>query len=260
MADDTGHLKVTRSVRNLFDSFLTSAGKEPLPQVRSRIVAHLDSHLPKVAAAQAQVLLDHYLSYEQARNALDQNAPDAELNPDERQSRLYVLEDLRSRLFSASERVAFFGDDLATERFAIARLRVLQDATLTPLDQASRLHALYAELPAALQTTLAEANQAGDLNVLMDGWRAQKGTPQELRAIRETLLGTQAANDLGALEKLRGLRLRKQRDYNVQRQAVMTDTSLSDIQRQQAINRLQDQLANDLAQLDAQQPGQAVKP
>ncbi len=250
--DDAGHLKVTRSVRNLFDSFLGNAGTEPLPKVRERIVAHLDSRLPKPAAAEAQALLDHYLAYGAALQDLSKAGALQGRGPDERQSQLYAIEDLRARHFSAAERQAFFGDDLVMEHYAVSRLQTLQDHSIAPLDKAHRLKQLRTELPAALQTGVSPSDVQIDVNTVTRDWRASKGTPQELRAIREELLGVQGADQAEANERETAAWKQQLQTFSAQRKAVMADPSLSDAQRQQALERLRQQSLAELERLHAQ--------
>lgn len=252
--DEAGHLKVTRSVRNVFDSFLGSAGKEPLPKVRERIVAHLSSRLPKAAAAEAQALLDHYLAYGAALQDLGKAGALQGHGPDERQSQLYAIEDLRSRHFSPTERQAFFGDDLALEHYAVSRLQALQDLTIAPLDKAHRLKQLRAELPPALQASLQPSDVQIDVNTVTRDWRASKGSPQELRAIREELLGVQGADQLEATERDTAAWKQQLQSFSAQRKALMADPSLSDAQRQQALERLRQQSLAELERLHAQTP------
>ncbi len=250
--DETGHLKVTRSVRNLFDSFLASAGTEPLAKVRERIVAHLDSRLPKQAAAEAQALLDHYIAYGAALQELSHGGALQNRGADERQSQLYVIEDLRSRHFSPAERQAFFGDDLALEHYAVSRLQALQDPSIALLDKAHRLKQLRTELPAALQSGLPPGDVQFEVNSLTRDWRASKGTPQELRAIREELLGAQGADQIEAQERDSAAWKQQLQTFSTQRKAVLADPSLSDTQRQQALERLRQQSLAELERLHAQ--------
>lgn len=250
--DEAGHLKVTRNVRNLFDSFLGSAGNEPLPKVRERIVAHLDSRLPKLAAAEAKALLDHYLAYGAALQDLSKAGALPGHGADERQSQLYAIEDLRARHFSAAERQAFFGDDLVMEHYAVSRQQTLQDLTIAPLDKAHRLKQLRTELPAALQASVSPSDVQIDVNTVTRDWRASKGSPQELRAIREELLGVQGADQAEANERETAAWKQQLQTFSTQRKAVMADPSLSDAQRQQALERLRQQSLAELERLHAQ--------
>jgi lipase chaperone LimK len=244
--DAAGHLVVTRSVRNLFDSFLAAAGTTPLPTVRERIVAHLDARLPKAAASEARTLLDHYLAYGQALQDLGKSIDLQGNGADDRQARLYAIEDLRARHFSAPERQAFFGDDLALERYALSRQQTLQDSSIVPLDKARRLKQLRAELPAALQAGVSPSEVMLDVGALTRDWRARKGTPQELRALREELLGVQGADQLEAQERDSAAWKQQLQGFSAQRKALMNDPSLSDVQRQQAMERLRQQTLTEL--------------
>ena len=56
--DAAGNLVVRRSLRDLFDFFLSAIGEEPLPTLRARIRAYMAKSLPDSAFKQAEQILD----------------------------------------------------------------------------------------------------------------------------------------------------------------------------------------------------------
>lgn len=257
--DAQGHLQVTRSLRNLFDAFLGPPGTPTPADARARIVAALHQQLPAAAAVQAQALLDQYLAYNAALQDLDRSDHASGPGADDRLSRLHVIEDLRARHFSATEQQAFFGDDLAWQRYAIAHDQVMQDPTLNVVDKALRISQLRAQLPAAWLAQLNPANTALDVDTLTDQWRASKGSAQELRAMREALVGVTGADQLEAQDRQAQVWGRQLSSFGEQIKATMADPSLSEVQRQQALAELRKQNLAELERLGSLPPG-SLKP
>lgn len=253
-ADASGHLKLTRGVRNLFDYFLSTLGEDSLVNVRARIVAYITSHLPTLAASEAEALLDRYLAYEQDQGqaAREAGSNATALSLDAVSQRFDTLQALRSKHFSAPERAAFFADDEALDRFTLARLRVLQDNTLTPADKARRISELTAGLPAAMRADLTVADTVQNLQAITADWKARGGSPQELRAAREQLVGPDAADRLEALDRKRGEWSAKLQSYQTQRKTLLADATLSAPQRDQALAQLRGQLFSPQEQLRVQ--------
>lgn len=253
-ADAAGHLKLTRGVRNLFDYFLSTVGEDSLANVRARIVAYITSHLPPLAASEAQALLDHYLAYErdQGQAARDAGNNATALSLDAVSQRFDTLQALRAKHFSAAERAAFFADDEALDRYTLARLRVLQDGSSTPAEKARRISELSTGLPPAMRADLTVADTVQNLQAITADWKAHGGSPQELRAAREQLVGSEAADRLEALDRKRSEWSAKLQSYQTQRKTLLADATLSAPQREQALAQLRGQLFSPQEQLRVQ--------
>lgn len=253
-ADAAGHLKLTRGVRNVFDYFLSTVGEDSLGNVRTRLVAYITSHLPPTAASEAEALLDHYLAYERDQGQAAEQAGSAatSLTLDAVSQRFETLQTLRARHFSAAERVAFFADDEALDRYTLARLRVLQDSSLTSAEKARRLSELTTGLPPAMRADLNVADTVQNLQALAADWRARGGSPQELRSAREQLVGPEATARLEALDRQRSEWSSKLQSYQAQRKSLLADATLSGLQREQALAQLRSRLFSPQEQLRVQ--------
>ncbi len=253
-ADAAGHLKLTRGVRNLFDYFLSTVGEESLANVRTRIVAYITSHLPLTAAREAEALLDHYLAYEQDRGqaAREAGSNATALSLDAVTQRFDTLQALRARHFTVPERAAFFAEDEALDRFTLARLRVLQDSSLTPADKARRISELTTGLPPAMRADQTAADTVQTLQAVTADWKARGGSPQELRAAREQLVGPDAADRLEALDRKRSEWSARLQSYQAQRKTLLADATLSAPQREQALTQLRGQLFSPQEQMRVQ--------
>lgn len=253
-ADAAGHLKLTRGVRNVFDYFLSTVGEDSLAHVRARLVAYITSHLPPTAAREAEALLDHYLAYEQDQGQAAAQAGSAAtaLTLDAVSQRFDTLQALRAKHFSAAERAAFFADDEALDRYTLARLRVLQDSSLTSAEKARRLSELTAGLPPAMRADQTVAETVQNLQAITADWKARGGSPQELRSAREQLVGPDATARLEALDRQRSEWAARLQSYQAQRKSLLTDATLSGVQREQALTQLRSRLFSPQEQLRVQ--------
>lgn len=251
-ADAAGHLKLDRSLRNLFDYFLSLVGEEPLARVRDRIVAYLRAHLPASAAAEGVNLLDRYLTYEAERGQQGQGdahdgSPDANIST--LSQRMAQLKALRHGHFSAAERQAFFGDEEAFDQYTLHKLAVMQDGSLSPVDKAQRLHQLTEALPAEMRASLTALDSYEDLSALTADWKARGGTPEALREARLQLVGAEATGRLETLDQQRAQWAQRVQSYQGQKARLMVDPSLSALQREQGVQQLQASLFNEQERL-----------
>lgn len=251
-ADAAGHLKLDRGLRNLFDYFLSLLGEEPLARVRERIVAYLRAHLPASAAAEGVNLLDRYLAYEAARGQQGQGdardgSPDVSLST--LSQRMAQAKVLRQGYFSVAERQAFFGDEEAFDQYTLNKLAVMQDSSLGAVDKAQRLQQLTQALPAELRTSLTAVDSYEDLSALTADWKARGGTPEALHEARVQLVGPEATGRLEALDQQRAQWAQRVQSYQGQKARLMTDASLSPLQREQGVRQLQASLFNEQERL-----------
>lgn len=240
-ADGAGHLKLDRSLRNLFDYFLSLVGEESPARVRARIVAYLRSHLPASAAAEGVSLLDRYLAYEADRGQQGQGQShdgDPALSVDSLSQRMSLIQGLRQRYFSVAERQAFFGDEEAFDQYTLKKLAVMQDGSLSAVDKAQRLHQLVEALPAALRTNLTAVDSYEDLQAVTADWKARGGTPEALHEARVQLVGAEATSRLEALDTQRAQWAQRVQAYQAQKARLLADASLSPLQREQAVQQL----------------------
>jgi lipase chaperone LimK len=196
--DADGHLVVAGAVLELFDWFLAASGEEPLAVIRARIEAEIDARLGPPADAEARDLLDRYLAY---RDAVEQMAlaMGHELPLDRR---FQLLRELRREHFGPDAR-ALFGAVEERLRIELAQHRVSEDPTLSEAERAERLAALDAELPAEVRETRDAVLVASRLRAAERSLRETGAGEGEIDALRERMVGPEAAARLAALDARR---------------------------------------------------------
>lgn len=244
--DAAGHLKITAGIRRLFDYFLSAVGEEPLDTLLKRIRAYLHHTLPATAAAEAERLLDSYVGYRRALEAIPQvQTGSGQMDIDAIRRQMQQVQALRSQFFTPDVIAAFFGNDDAYDRYTLERLAILQDKSLTPEQRATRLAALEQQLPAGMRDSMKVINQVQNLNALTQEWKQRGGSPAELRQIRESVVGTEATDRLEALDRENAQWDQRMNGWFAERAAILANTSLSDQDRQAQVESLRNDRFND---------------
>ncbi|HEY0193784.1 MAG TPA: lipase secretion chaperone, partial [Kofleriaceae bacterium] len=174
-----------------------------------------------------------YLGYREAARdlapALDKHDVLAELDR---------IHDLRARWFTTPVREAFFADEEAALRNAVARRDVLQDKALTEAERQAKLAALEAQLPAADRAARAAATAPIDQMARDAELRAQGASEAAIAAARAAKLGPEAAQRLAALDQARAAWDDRLAAFRAARAALLADGSLSDDERQARVAAL----------------------
>lgn len=236
LLDAQGQLIVSRSLRDLFDYFLSSRGEQADAVLDARIRAYLRHKLPAAAADQALVLLDAYLNYLQKVDGTIQQAQAGRpLSPVER---LSTLQRLRRESMSPQAVAAFFGDEEQYDQYTVDKIVVLEDTALTPIQKSQKLKTLRESLPKSLRVNLDAAEVSQSLTAVTDDWRQRGGSVAELRALRENIVGAEAAQRLEALDRDNAQWDARVQAYLQARASILADAALSQAMKQQKIEAM----------------------
>jgi lipase chaperone LimK len=229
-ADAAGHLVIDRELRRLFDYFLAASGEEPIATMRARIIAVLRARLPALAADEAIDILDRYLAYREAARQLVAPASEA--------AGLAQVHDLRAAHLPPAVVAAFFADEDAAIRAALARREVLADPALTPDERDRRLAEIDARTPAALREARAAAMAPLDQLARETALRAAGASGAEITAARTAALGAEAAARLGDLDRSRAAWDARLAQFRAERARLLADPRLDDAERRRRIDEL----------------------
>ena len=243
--DSAGNLIISHSIRQVFDYFLSAIGEEDLTTIISRIRAYIRHKLPAKAAVQAEQILDSYLAYREALGHVPQVQGDPSLNiPGIRQQK-EAVQALRSQYLTREVSEAFFGDEDAYDRYTMARIEVMQDKSLSATEKAKRTAELLNGLPPALKESVQTLNKYQELTTFTEDWKTRGGKPEELRAIREQVVGVEAADRLEALDQERAVWDGRMNDYLQQRENIMNNQALSEQDRKKQVNDIKQKNFNE---------------
>jgi len=225
--DPQGRFVVNPETRLFFDYYLAASGEEPLAVLRARLVAAIQTRLPAGAAVTAVALLDRYLHYRDQARALEERGG-AATDIAERFAQIWAL---RRQTFGAADAEALFGPEEARDRIEAERRQVLGDRTLAAAVREARLADLDAALPETARAARAAATLPQRLRRDEAALRAAGGSDEEIQALREQVVGTDAAARLAALDAERARWRQRVEDYRRARAAIERDPALTPEQR-----------------------------
>lgn len=216
VADAAGRFVATPSALRLFDHFLSASGEEPLATMLARIAAEIDRQLPASAHADAHALLRRHLAYRAAARELHAEG----LDDQDLETRHQRLRELRREHFGPdAERL--FAEEEQTARVALALRRLARDETLSETERAERRAALEEALPENVRRANRAARLPAELARRERELLASGATPGALQALREELVGRDAAERLEALDARRAHWQRRIEAYRLERDLAL---------------------------------------
>jgi lipase chaperone LimK len=230
--DRRGDLVVGPEVRRFFDYFLSATGEEPIEKIRARTVSEIHRRLRPTAANDAVVLLDRYLEYRERAAALDP------ADPNDLEAQFAALEEVRREVFGERDAVALFGDEEDASRVALERRRIAEDPRLTAEEKERALEEAEARLPEPEREARAEAVSALRLWQDEQKLRANGASPEELRGLRESRFGKEAADRLEELDQAHDAWRDRVSRFQSGKAAIESDPSLTSDQRASAVDQL----------------------
>ncbi|WP_271407828.1 lipase secretion chaperone [Pseudomonas sp. Q1-7] len=237
--DGAGNLLVSEDIRRIFDYFLSTQGEESLTASIQRLRGYIDGQLDAPAEGQALALLDQYLDYKRQLVRLERDLPLLADLAALRQ-REAAVQALRARIFSSEAHQAFFAKEEAYNTFTLQRLAIQRDARLEPAAKAAAIDQLRGNLPDDLQAMAASQLQA-ELRVQVGALQAAGGSPEQIRQLRQQLVGAEATSRLEALDQQRLHWQQRLQVYLMERRRIEASEGLSDSDKATAISRLEEE-------------------
>lgn len=232
--DADGRLLVTPEVRRFFEYFFVAAGEEDDDHIRARIESEIRARLDGTAQDAALALLDRYLDYRERGRTL----AEAAVGAGDLTARVDALRQLRRESFGEQDAAALFADEEAALSVAAAQHRVTADPTLSDDERAAQLADLEARLPKSVREARAAVTAPLRLAREEAALREAGGSAEEIRALREHAVGSDAADRLAALDQRRAEWQLRVDSYRQERAAIDANASLAADQREMALEAL----------------------
>ncbi len=245
--DAAGNLLVSEDIRHLFDYFLSSIGEESLQSSVKRLRDYISSQLEQPAENQALVLLDHYLSYKGELVLMERDLPQMS-SLDAIRQREAAVQALRARLFSPEAHQAFFAQEEAYNQFNLQRLAISRDDSLDAAAKGAALDHLRESLPAELQDSVLPQLQ-NELHTQTAQLQAQGASAEQIRALRQQLVGTEATVRLEALDQQRAGWNQRVASYSAAKAKIEAQEGLSPTDKANAITQLAEDQFNERERL-----------
>jgi lipase chaperone LimK len=234
--DEQGNLLISEDIRRIFDYFLAAVGEEPLSATIERLQGYIASQLGEPARQQALNLLEQYLQYKRELVLLERDLPQI-ANLDALRQRELAVQALRARLFDSATQQAFFAREEAYNQFSLQRLAIVHDPRLDNAAKAAAVEQLRNSLPAEMQDAVLPQLQ-NELSTQTRQLQAAGASPEQIRQLRQQLVGTEATERLEALDQQRQQWSARIERYQAELSLISDNNGLSEREKQQAINQL----------------------
>lgn len=204
--DANGSVSADSRLRRLFDFYLNAIGEEPLEHIVARIRHALGQQLSGAALEEALGVLENYLQY---RNAVGEFLQQQELTVagttaqglDSVLAARQSVIALRGEYFDPTVETAFFGQQDATDHYLLERVAIVRDPSLTDSEKTAALSELDRNSSEQVVGVYEKTRTVAALQRQVRDLQAQ-GAPQEtIFALRESLVGAEAAQRLAALDR-----------------------------------------------------------
>lgn len=196
--DANGQLRLTQSLRRLFDYALSSIGERSIEEIRALLSAQLDTLTSIDGKRQAMEAFERYLRYLQS---VDQAAATLATMPLEQ--RLQTMVEMRRQQLGTEMADAFFGDEEAYQRFTLERRALDEDPALSADERTARERELLSELPESVREPyLSQQRTEADLSdgAAIDAFADDAAERHRLRRER---FGEEAAARMELLDRER---------------------------------------------------------
>jgi len=234
--DADGNLLISEDIRRIFDYFLAAVGEEPLRASVERLRAYITAQLPATAREQALALLNQYLDYKRELVLLERDLPQM-ANLDALRQREAAVQALRARLFDTQTQQAFFAREEAYNQFTLQRLAILHDNQLDDAGKAAAVDQLRNNLPAEMQDTVLPQLQ-NELRQQTAQLQAAGAKPEQIRQLRQQLVGAQATQRLEVLDQQRLTWKKRIARYSSDKAAIENNPGMSAGDKRAAIAQL----------------------
>lgn len=238
--DKNGQLVLTIGIRNCFDYFLSSLGEKTEAQLITDIRQYLTTTLPNTALPYALKLLDQYIAYRHAQTEIQPSSQVKTQTPDSLQEIVNAMKNLRLKYFTPVESEVLFGNEAAYDQYNINLMRINADKSLSEDQKAKKIAGLMDQLPPSLAESMRPLMQFSELQKLTKEIQARGGSAEELRTMRESLVGPAAADRLGKLDVENANWQQQLNSYLKAREQIKASVS-DEVNRQQAIATLRNQ-------------------
>lgn len=235
--DKSQNLILNSGIRTCFDYFLSSLGEKTEIQLVNDIQQYLSATLPASAATYAKKLLGQYMAYKHALSSIQPPQQNQELQADSMQRVIIDMSNLQRKFFSSPEMEAFFGNETAYNEFSVQQLKINSNPNLTTQQKAEKVGLLLAQMPPVLADSIRPVLQYNELQELTKAINAEGGSAADLRAIRESLVGSAAADRLEKVDR-EEISWKTQVDSYLATREQIQNSSIDTISKQREIEEL----------------------
>jgi lipase chaperone LimK len=246
--DEAGNLRITSSIKTIFDYFLSTIGEESGEKIISRIQEYIDYYLDDNAKQQALAILDHYIEMKMAlfnlEESLADTAPAVEsINHfDKLKEQLQSREGVRQSHLSPEVYEAFYAEEAEYDELTLQRLEISSNTSITEDEKLALLADHEANLPEEIRkqrekTVIHLSLKESTSQLVQSG-----ASNDDIYQYRAETVGVEAANRLTELDQTRSVWNERVKDYRRQRDQVLSVDGLSDAEKNTQVTQIRGNL------------------
>ncbi len=233
--DGDGRVVPDRDLKRLFEYFLAGLGRASPEALRERLRAAIsDRGLPTAAVTEVLALFDRYLDYREALGGLESPGTDAA----SLRAAFEARHQLRREVLGPAVADGLFAREEAIDRYALEKRSIMQNEQLTPQQRQRRLALIEQQLPADVRQAREQTRVALALRERTQALREAGASEARIHALRQEMVGAEAAQRLSALEQQREDWQQRLETYRQERQRIATSQGLAPADREAALERL----------------------
>lgn len=237
--DASQQLIINEKTRNCFEYFISQYGENEITTIQGRFQLFVTQHFKIEQQQQILELWSRYLNYREALSQLQLHEAPQD-NYQYFQAVFNSMQDLKQKIFSKREIEGLFGAEDVYQQYTLDRMQILENDTLDSIAKAQRLQQRFEQLPLEWQDNLKSLTQLENLAALTQQIKDRNGSAQELREMRQNLVGAAATERLEALDQQRSTWKQRVLSYLNARKMIV-DSNLSTVAKDQAIQKLKQQ-------------------
>ncbi|MFA0627229.1 lipase secretion chaperone [Vibrio sp. 10N.222.49.A3] len=216
------------SAKDMMEYFVSGNTELTLEDIRDNVAKH---HEQSQATIVDEALFAKYLEYKAALTALDVQFDNTSISAEDLRALNQALLDLQAQFFSESEISILFTHDNRMREIALEKLLLKQEG-LDESEYQQRLESYLSEQPDYVQAS--HQNQ-----VLLPQLSSSEGLDEQGKYLkRSELVGEEATQRLEALDQQRADFDGALEIYFVERNDILNDSELSEIEQQEIIAQL----------------------
>lgn len=245
--DEQGQLILSDRIRHRFEYFLSTLGELELAEIIQLIQEDIRSQLAEPARSQALQLLENYINYKKALIELEQASEAPAMyeiqDIEAMRQRLYDMQAVRRQFLSNEAVNAFFGFDESYDEYMLSRLQILNNNQLTQQEKQAQIDSLKNSLPDEVRQLHKETQHISEVYKQTQAYRQSGKTDEEIFEYHQQEFGQEAALRLQQVENKRAQFVDNVNDYLSERRQILSDTDMSDQDKQAAIDDLKSQFS-----------------
>jgi len=245
--DRDGNLISDKSIRHLFEYFLSAASEEGQAITIARIQEYLSFILPQTARIQALEILAGYMAYKQELSAFEPSEA-AQGNNDiyiaELRSAINFSENLRRKHMTAEVVEGLFAEQESFDRYSLQKVEVQLDSSLSYEEKDQRIASFETALPEHIRTRVKHKREAQNVERHIATLKSEGDNDNKIYALRKQFYGERVAQRWAFIEQDSEQWQAKITSFNQSKNSIMANSELSDDEKQQQISAIRNQEFN----------------